>query len=340
MATFEEEQQRRDTLHKGLQELSNINAQDLIRADVLGKELSFESGRQVFERVLSLFHDLQECNLDDLPYNILNSLSQSAQNALSTFRQIRGFTIQGQPDPVSARDNLIRGLQNSYDSYFAAISPIISYSIRKSTDFETLEKKAHNIVASIDAKEKELTEKTTNIISQAESTLQKIRQAAAEVGVAQHATHFKEEAEYHKKQSSKWLKATLAATVLTGIWGGLSFWIHPETYETAMVIQYTVAKLIILSALYYALVWCARNYNAHRHNFVVNKHRQNSLSTFETFVKAAGEDTDTKHAVLLQATQSIFSGQSSGYIHKDSDSESPNKIIEIMRSVGSSGTKS
>jgi hypothetical protein len=176
------------------------------------------------------------------------------------------------------------------------------------------------------------------LVSEMESTLQKVRQAAAEVGVAQHATHFKDEAEAHEKQAGKWLTRTVWAAIATIGWGAASFFIHPEN-ETAKIIQFAVAKLIILSALYYALVWCARNYNAHRHNYVVNKHRQNSLSTFETFVKAAGDDVDTKNAVLLQATQSIFSGQASGYIGKESDSETPNKFIEIMRSVSSSASK-
>jgi hypothetical protein len=164
------------------------------------------------------------------------------------------------------------------------------------------------------------------------STLQKVRQAAAEVGVAQHATHFRDEAAAQNKQSKWWLIATIAAFAATATWGVACFFITPPD-STSHLIQYAVAKLIILSALYYALVWSAKNFSAHRHNHVVNKHRQNSLSTFETFVKAARDDPDTKNAVLLQATQSIFSAQPSGYVHKDSESESPNKFIEIMRSV-------
>jgi len=76
------------------------------------------------------------------------------------------------------------------------------------------------------------------------------------------------------------------------------------------------------------LIWNAKNYNAHRHNFVVNKHRQNSLKTFETFVKAANDDLETN---------SIFSSQASGYLSKENDSNSQNKFIEIIRKVVSSG---
>ena len=94
--------------------------------------------------------------------------------------------------------------------------------------------------------------------------------------------------------------------------GNRDFFIHPnEEYKSWLQFsQYTVPKLIILSVFFSALIWAAKNYQAHRHNYVINRHRQDSLSTFEGFVSAAGDDTETKNAVLLQATQSIFASQS------------------------------
>lgn len=340
MATFEQEQQAKQTLTSILEELSNIQAKDLIRADELGKAFSFESGVPIFERTLRLFHDLHQSNLDNVSFNVLNNLQNRANDARSKFKQIQAFSPQQQTqNPIGTRDSLINSLRDQYDDYFQIISPVIAYSIRKGTDFETLEKNAHKIVGTLETMKQDYSNTQSQIIKDMESTLRKVRQAAAEVGVSQHATHFREEASTHNEQSKKWLYATIVAACATIVWGIASFFIHPPN-ETAQIIQFTVAKLIILSALYYALVWCARNYNAHRHNYVVNKHRQNSLSTFETFVKATGNDTDTKNAVLLQATQSIFSAQSSGYVHKESDSETPNKFIEIMRSASSTVHKS
>jgi len=68
----------------------------------------------------------------------------------------------------------------------------------------------------------------------------------------------------------------------------------------------------------------------------LNKHRQNALNTFETFSKAAGTDTQTKNAVLLEATHAIFSNQQTGYLNQDGESDSPNRIIEIIKSSTSS----
>jgi hypothetical protein len=175
-----------------------------------------------------------------------------------------------------------------------------------------------------------------------EETRQKVRQAAGEVTVAAYVKDFEGEADNHQKAAWYWLGATILISLLTV--GGAVVTLIPSIAHflypvgglstTQQVIQFTVSKLIILSVLYYTLVWCARNYSAHRHNYIVNRHRRNSLNTFEAFVKAVGEDRDTKNAVLLQATQSIFSSQASGYALKDFQAESPSKFIEIMRSVG------
>lgn len=345
MATFEQEEKIKIELKQVLTGLSQINAEDLVRANELGRDFNFEPGLKAFERTLKLFKDLNNSNLDNVSYNILSSLLTHAKDAFTKFSSVQEFSPAQNSNPLNVRNSLIDQVRDSYDAYFQVISPVIAYSIRKGTDFETLEKKAQEIVASMEGSKNEQIEKQRQISSEMESVLQKVRQAAAEVGVAQHATHFMEEAQGHDKSSKRWLFTTIVAALVTIGWGILSFFIHPDVKaplsepSTSQVIQFTVAKIIILSALYYFLVWCARNYNAHRHNLVVNKHRQNSLRTFETFVKAAGNDQDTKNAVLIQATQSIFSAHSSGYIHKEHEVESPNKFIEILRNTGAGGQK-
>jgi len=336
MATIEQEQNEKKALLSLLSDLEKIKPQDLVRADELGRELSFEIGLPVFERVLKLFYSLYTSNLDNVPYTALIQLKNQAQDTLNRFNQIRAISPrQHSQNPIGVRDDLVNQLRDKYDTYFQIISPVIAYSIRKGTDFEALEKKAQEIVNSIESFKSEQFEKQRQITSEMEAVLQKVRQAALEVGVAQHATHFREEAQDHEIKSKKWLYATVGMALLTIIWGiaAIFFIKAPSDASSVQLLQFTIGKLIVLSALYYALIWSAKNYNAHRHNYVINKHRQNCLNTFETFVKATGNDTETKNAVLLQATQSIFSSQPSGYVHKDSETESPNKFIEIMRSV-------
>jgi hypothetical protein len=50
-------------------------------------------------------------------------------------------------------------------------------------------------------------------------------------------------------------------------------------------------------------------------------------------VKAAEGDQETKNAVLLQATQSIFSPQSTGYPKGEGEPRQGSHLIEIFRGL-------
>ena len=347
MATFEQEEQVKTELRTALNELVKLKPEDLVRADVLGKDLSFEPGKLIFERTLKMFRDLNQVNLDNVAHNTLLGLKNQANAALAQFKNINEFSVTKYPNnTVGQRDAFISQIRDNYDTCFGTLSPVIAYSIRKGTDFEKIEVRAEEIVHSLEAASAEAQTKQKHLLVEMESTLQRVRQAAAEVGVSQHATHFKTQSDEHAALSRKWLIATAIMAALTIAWGFVTFFIHasgtgttgtppiPNPPTVAEIVQFTFSKIIILSGLYYALVWCARNYSAHRHNYVVNKHRQNALSSFETFAKAAGDDVDIKNAVLLQATQSIFAPQISGYTESENDATAPSKIIEILRSVG------
>ena len=106
--------------------------------------------------------------------------------------------------------------------------------------------------------------------------------------------------------------------------------------STHDIVTETLIRLLILSLLYFGMVWSSKNYLAHRHNVVVNKHRANALKTFQSFVEGAEGDSQTKNAVLIQATTAVFSPQKSGFLRKESDTQAPNRIIEILQNATSS----
>lgn len=49
------------------------------------------------------------------------------------------------------------------------------------------------------------------------------------------------------------------------------------------------------------------------------------------FSNAPGADAQTKSAVLLEATHTIFGHQNTGFTADEKDSDMPNKIIEILK---------
>jgi hypothetical protein len=332
---LEQERIARENLEDSLRKITSITPESLIRTNQLGTALDFSDGTHVFGRTLTLFKTLKESNLDTVPLNTLSQLRQYVDEALSTFNEIQAFDPTGQSSPASVRDGLIQQVANHYQAWFPQIAPVIAYSIRRGTDFDRLEREARGTLEELNRVKRDFDAKAQSITSEAQTTLDQVRRAAAEVGVAQHAVHFKSEADDHLKRSVGWLVATgiLAAVTVTLAGGAVYYYATTEVeLPPGQSVQLAIAKIVGFSLLYFAIVWSGRVYRGQWHNYVVNKHRQNALSTFETFVKAASDD-QTKNAVLLQATHCIFAPQSTGFVSAEVDGGGSPQILEIVRSA-------
>jgi hypothetical protein len=78
-------------------------------------------------------------------------------------------------------------------------------------------------------------------------------------------------------------------------------------------------------------LWCGKCYKALTHLVIVNRHRALGLRTLQAFANAAA-DAQTKDAVLLEATRSIFGNVPTGYVDV-ANVDSDHKVVEIVRSV-------
>lgn len=332
---LEQEDQARQQLASILDTLSQITPESLVRRDELGSALDFSQGTDVFRRTLDLFRSLRDSNLDNVPVNVLQQLTSYASDTAQVFKQIQTFNPAGQNNPAGVRDNLISQVAEKHNASFSSIAPIIAYSVRKGTDFDLLERQARATVDELIKKQGEFDSRAAAIVAEAQATLDQVRRVAAEAGVAQHAVHFKTEANEHLARSKEWLWATAvfgALPVGFAVWAVYFYASGRARTDTGQAIQMAVAKLLLFSALSYAVVWCGRLYRAQWHNYVVNKHRQNALSTFEAFVKAAS-DEQTKNAVLMQATHCIFSPQVTGFAAAEADASPTPQILEIVRAA-------
>ncbi len=99
-----------------------------------------------------------------------------------------------------------------------------------------------------------------------------------------------------------------------------------------------MSKVLIFGVIAYMLVLCARNFLSHKHNGIVNRHRQNALLTFKSLTDAASGE-DRRDIVLTHAAACIFSPQDTGYTRGPSGQDnSPAKLFEVLPKLsGSSG---
>lgn len=181
---------------------------------------------------------------------------------------------------------------------------------------ESRAKRVEEMLASFsDAIDEQRTEVGT-IQADAEKALTNARAAAEKAGITEYAMTFAEEANGQRNAGWWWLGATIVLGAVTFGWIG---WARQNWAPGAAAEDWPVhaqnfgAKVVIASLLIWLVAVCLANYRACRHNFIVNKHRQNALMTFEKLAEGSADDLDAKRLVLTHATQAIFALQPTGY---------------------------
>lgn len=320
-----------DSIKSVTEEVLTFASESLVKRAELGN-INFEEGEENINNSIRLFQKLAEHPLANLPLPILSKLLNDLNALAGVLRNIRKFSLDEHNDPKTRRDNLLESLEENYSNVFQYIVPYLSYPDDYAID--TVKKQSKEILENLKTTQAEAmqTKETLNAI------LQYSQNASAEIGVVKFSRIFEAMADYHQKFGNIWLGSTCLLALLTVLAAVvLLLWVPLNSQEIdPTTIQQIGTRIIVISLLYYGAIWASQNYRSHRHLFVVNKHRQNSLTTFETFVGASQGDNQIKNAVLLEATHCIFSPSTTGYLGKDKD-ESPNsRIIEVMKSFGSS----
>ena len=88
---------------------------------------------------------------------------------------------------------------------------------------------------------------------------------------------------------------------------GSGYRIHMKLHSLQSV------NFFFFAILDYLVLFCARNFLSHKHNTIVNKHRQNALVTFNVLGEAAGKD-ENRDVILTYVAARIFSPQDTGHI--------------------------
>jgi hypothetical protein len=330
MATEAQHRQMSDQLSKKLNDFLAVKLEELTKEADLGYQLSFKKGEALFIKYLELFKKVNSVNLEIVPFNMLIGFNGQFDKAIALFNQVKLFA-PNTANPVDLRDSILSALEVNYDNTYSTALPILNIGLLSTNDVSIEKARLGEVLKELETEKEKTKQESSKYLEEIQSLLTKSRQAAVEVGVAQHNMIFKEESDEHKRLSRVWLRWTIVVLIFTACIGFGFLFIRPSDMGAGFLIQFTVTKIVILTSLFYTIAICTRNYKAHKHNSILNKHRQNALNTFETFSKAAGSDSQTKNAVLLEATHAIFSNQQTGYLNNDNDSDSPNKIIEIVK---------
>ena len=126
---------------------------------------------------------------------------------------------------------------------------------------------------------------------------------------------------------------TVRLAWMLGIYGVASFFIAKvpllEPSDTYQSIQLGVSKILIFAVISFMLYLSARSYLSHKHNAIVNRHRQNSLLTYRALVDAAGS-SENREVILTHAAACIYGPQPTGYSQDGREAPKVSSVVEVF----------
>ena len=332
-------------------DLDEIDLEELKRSNLSGSGLSFESVHPDLLVVYEMFREILTSSREDL-VNSAHAEVQNVRHYLPQFyeiaQKIRDFDINVE-NPSETHANLLQEISGFCGSVKGPLSQTISYL--KSKQVEQFESQINATVADAEKsfsaevnRAKEINEAAEAKEADRQKEFNRLKleleNQLAKKSISSYEKIFADQGDEHQKGARLWLITTGALTLVFG----LIFWLLikdlvpadlvPKESQVPMILQNLFTKGFFLSLIYLLLHRSIKNYTAEKHLEIVNRHRQNALATFEAFTEAAGENRETRDAVLLAATDAIFDANQSGYLAvKTSRSDSAGPIQQVVRAA-------
>lgn len=327
-----------NTCRDALERVQTFDPATLGRVDDLGRQMNFAEAVKPAENIIAVYKRIPMSALPDFTDGQLNAILAQANADYNVFKQILDFNAAS-GDAVGTRTNIISSIKVRRDQLFDQLWQYVAYGVARITDTSLLETQARATIQGIEDQAAKLTDQLTKAKTDADAALSAIRAVASEQGVSQQAIYFKDEAQGQETLADKWLKYTYRFAGALGAFAVLSLFLHKIEWikpsSNAEMFQLITSKVLIFTVLGYLLLMAARNYTTHKHNAVVNRHRQNALLTYRALVTAA-EGAGTQDIVLAHAASCIFSPQETGFSQGKGDNGPGSKSVLELLTKGAS----
>lgn len=327
----EEHQEALLLAKESLAKIQNFDAKSIVRTARLGDAFDFSAAEEAARAIVDLFKQVGSGGLAALPTSTLHQLASMSAQTIQIFQQCLDFDPTAQ-NASSTRDGVVSQINSHISSVFNVLSPIISYLGSQQSTEQTAVGRLLNELNLAKAEIQSLVREAEAAKSQTAAVLEMARTASGNVGVRNESNYFMNEATMHDAAAGDWKKATIGVALLLLAYSvGTAFlhkwdWFMPT--NNIGLTQFIVSKILIFGVLGYLLNLCAKNFLNHKHNAIVNKHRQNSLLTYETMVNA-GQTEEARNIVLQLAAASVYQLHDTGYV-KSSEGSGRGGIVEIL----------
>jgi uncharacterized integral membrane protein len=266
-------------------------------------------------------------DLDRLPPQALTVMTNNCKQLIALIARMKSFG-PGESNALNARRGLLDEIDQLHYQLINALAPFLA--ILRYRESETISGLGSSEIAGKFATLDTNLGRSTEQLKEIEDILAKTREFAAESVLGQQADVFSGQAKKHRDAAMNWLVALSVLLMVTLIAAIISYYITPTAVSnatgTAEVVYVLASKSIVFGLLIFSIVTSARNYSAHRHNEVINTHRQNALLTYNTFV-SAGSTPEMRDIVLNHASTAIYGPQDTGY---NKHPEAPSNMFPVV----------
>lgn len=300
--------------------------------------MNFDAAKRDLEMIFAIAHQVKNAPLDLLPEVDFNALRDALSPIPVQIARMRDFSVEV-PNATSVRDGIVNTLRGQTDQLYAQSQARLPFLALQRGDVRRNEEK---IGRAVHEAEKLLAQATTDAkekIAVLDGIIHAARDASASVGVAHFTADFTGTGSSLETAAFRWLVVTAilgAATIAGAVAFPFIFQADGNVFDMK-TLQLFTSKLVALGGLFTAAIWCGHMYKATKHQAAINTHRGNALKTFQAFI-AASSDDQTRNAVLMETTRSIFAMTSTGYLDPmENPGDGALKILEVVKTAASAG---
>lgn len=317
-----------------IKECLELFEKDLISRSQWGN-IHFTAAQANYEQAKFILTAFKDFPNENLPDDELQKIQGAIDNLKQYLKQIDEFDIAKAENPGQQRDKLLGNIKGAVDSLVKASAPWLPFLAYLKGDV------AENI-----SKLNEAVRESSQILDDSRKSVEKsgeeigeiiakAREASAAAGAAVFTEDFRKESESQESFAKYWFWGAIASFVATITWTVWQLYfsdVLPDELN-ARFFQIIIAKLVVLSMLIFATVFCISQFRTIKHLATGNNHRALSLKTLQAFASAASDD-QTKNAVLIEACRAVFQPGSTGYLLGQEDGSPPShQFIEVIKGI-------
>lgn len=325
-----------ENVKRAIQTLLAIDSKGLARTASLGAEQDFSEVQSVAEGAQRVFGRIPTSSLHLFTEVQLNTILSSSQQLGTIFAEVLDFQ-NNSANSFNDRLSILEKAQAQYEQVLRSFHSFFVFGTESDSKIDGFlsdaSNKLNSSLKSLDQVKNDFSSKSHEV-----STLtEQLRTSLTEEGVSKQSTYFGGAAKQHADSADDWGKYTHYWAIGVAVIAVITLFAHkvplisPE--DALEGFQLLTSKILLVGTATFMLIRSSRIYQAHKHNEIINRHKQNSLLTFDALVEA-GSTPEARNIVLNHAAASIYATPDTGYIKNVTDTGSTNNtVVEALPRV-------